>query len=226
MNRNINRGRRANLNSTKLSDIDTIISPHYEYSNTNSPHCLMELSDREWQRYKKSSILVSNRVISKDVGCDHIMYENVEYGSEVKSMKKRSISKGKSIWWEEINLTEMKSGILLITTMKKECINDQSIIIVDTCLRSKCNDKSDNKYKPSGIVVLLVCKLDRSHERTGRAWGKEHYIAIKQSKPNIIGSNMGHFGSEGHYYSHGNKGNFGIVDGSSVGQYVIKPYKK
>ena len=120
----------------------------------------------------------------------------------------------------------MKSGIFLITTLKEELINDPSIIIVDTCLRSKCNDKSDNKYKPSGIVVLLVCKLDRSHERTGRAWGKEHYIAIKQSKPNIIGSNMGHFGSEGHYYSHGNKGNFGIVDGSSVGQYVIKPYKK
>ena len=37
---------------------------------------------------------------------------------------------------------------------------------------------------------------------------------------------MGHFGSEGHYYSYSNKGNFGVVDGSSVGQYVIKPYTK
>ena len=59
----------------------------------------------------------------------------------------------------------------------------------------------------------------------GYTWGNEHFKAIKQSKPNIIGASMGHSGSEGHYYSYGNKGNFGIVDGSSVGQYVIEPYK-
>ena len=154
----------------------------------------MELSDRKWQRYKKSSIFVSKRVVSKDVGCDHIMYDNIEYGSEVKPMEKGSISNGNSIWWEEINLPVMKSSILLITTLKEELINDPSIIIVDTCLRSKCNDKSDNKYKPSGIVVLLVCKFDRSQERTGREWGKDHYNEVKQSKPNIIGASMGHFG--------------------------------
>ena len=34
--------------------------------------------------------------------------------------------------------------------------------------------------------------------------------------------NSTHFVSKGNYYSHGNKGNFGIVDGSSVGQYVNK----
>ena len=34
-----------------------------------------------------------------------------------------------------------------------------------------------------------------------------------------------HFGSTGEYYSFGNKGNFGMIDDSSVGQYACKIYK-
>ena len=34
-----------------------------------------------------------------------------------------------------------------------------------------------------------------------------------------------HFGSNGEYYSFGNKGNFGIIDDSFVVQYAFKKYK-
>ena len=35
---------------------------------------------------------------------------------------------------------------------------------------------------------------------------------------------MGNFGSEGRYFSYGNKGNFGMVDGSSVSQYINRKF--
>ena len=105
-------------------------------------------------------------------------------------------------------------------------MKDPSIVIIDASLRTKKNDMGDHMYRPSGIVVLLLCKLERGGKKTGWSWGEEHYNVIKKSKPNIIGASMGHFGSEGNYYSYGNKGNFGIVDGSSVGQYVVKSFKK
>ena len=40
-----------------------------------------------------------------------------------------------------------------------------------------------------------------------------------------MGSSANHFGSEGLNYSYGNKGNYGMIDNSSVGQYVNRQYK-
>ena len=109
-------------------------------------------------------------------------------------------------------------------TPKKELLKDTTIHIVDTVFRTKNNDKGEDKYKPSGIVLLLMCRLDVQCGRTGWAWGHDHFKTIKSSKSNIINASMGHFGSEGSYFSYGNKGNFGMVDGSSVSQYVNRKF--
>ena len=181
-------------------------------------HCLMELSQTEWKRWKDSSIHVSGRVEKLEMGTKHILYKNIKVGKKIEKMKKKSMCNGRLIWWEEINLAVMKHGLFLITTPKDELLAHTTVQIVDTVANS------DN-HKPSGVVVLLICRLDSLRDRTGWAWGYEHFKCMKESKPNIIGGSLEHFGSEGHYYSYGNKGNFGIVDGSSVGQYVNKKYK-
>ena len=49
---------------------------------------------------------------------------------------------------------------------------------------------------------------------------------IKQSKSNSIGGNVTHFGSEGIYYTYGNKGNYGMVNNSSVVKYKNSSYVK
>lgn len=45
---------------------------------------------------------------------------------------------------------------------------------------------------------------------------------MKASTNSVITKKNNHNESSGYYYSYGNRGNFGIVDGSSIGQYTYK----
>ena len=139
----------------------------FEMHDKKDAHCLMELSNREWERYKDSSIHVSGRVEDKSNKCIHIYYEDIIIGKNVSIMKRRSMCNGKNIWWEEVNLPVMKHGYFFITTPKAELLQDTSIHIVDTAIRTVNNDKGDDKYKPSGIVLLLMCRLDAKQEISG-----------------------------------------------------------
>ena len=47
----------------------------------------MELTQREWDRYKKSAIHATDKLIKKHEECDHVLYQNVTYGENVKPMK-------------------------------------------------------------------------------------------------------------------------------------------
>ena len=47
---------------------------------------------------------------------------------------------------------------------------------------------------------------------------------VSQSKNNLIGGSASYFGSEGKYYSYGNKGSYGMIGNSSVGQYAHISY--
>lgn len=57
-------------------------------------------------------------------------------------------------------------------------------------------------------------------------WNDEAAAKLKFSKNNILKSSKAkHVDPLGKYYSFGNKGNFGMVDNSSVGIYSSKAYK-
>ena len=49
---------------------------------------------------------------------------------------------------------------------------------------------------------------------------------MKQSKSDLIGGNATYFSSEGMYYSYGNKGNYDMVNNSSVVKYPNRSYVK
>ena len=74
----------------------------------------------------------------------------------------------------------------------------------------------------SGKLLLMYCIDEHQKHCTGWEWNETICDAIKASKNNIITKENNHNGSVGHYYSYGNRGNFGMVDGSSVGQYTYK----
>ena len=57
-------------------------------------------------------------------------------------------------------------------------------------------------------------------------WDQHHYDTIRSSNHDIMKGILTHVGSKGDYYSYGDKGNFRFIDGSSVGQYVIKNFTK
>ena len=115
-------------------------------------------------------------------------------------MKKRSMSNGNSIMWNEISLS-------------------------NTASRCDMNDREDGKYEASGIVVLFICVLNKQQSNTWWSWGKKHHDMVSQIKNNLMGGSVYHFGSEGKYYSYGKKGSCGMIGTSSVGQYVHRSYK-
>ena len=75
------------------------------------------------------------------------------------------------------------------------------------------------------MLLLFFVKLDRECNNTGYAWGKKDSIFLKRCKQNIISCHSTHYGSTGKYYSFGNRANFGLINNSSITQYVPKKYK-
>ena len=47
-------------------------------------HCLMELSQTEWKRWKDSSIHVSGRVEKLEMGTKHILYKTIKIGKKLR----------------------------------------------------------------------------------------------------------------------------------------------
>ena len=119
-----------------------------------------------------------------------------------------------------------EAKLFLITTSKNELIDDKSSHVVATSSWRYNNDNYDGSYKPSGIVVLLLCKLDANRGRKGGPYVIQYVDTIHQSKTNIIKGSSSHFGSEGKYHSYGNKGHYGVIHGSSFGQYTNKKFVK
>ena len=71
----------------------------------------------------------------------------------------------------------------------------------------------------------MYCVDNYQKHNTGLKWDKSVFKAMKMSKNNIITKKNNYNGSTGSYCSYGNKGNFGLVNGRSVGQYVYKGFK-
>ena len=48
---------------------------------------------------------------------------------------------------------------------------------------------------------------------------------VKECKTNIIKGNSSHHGSSGNYFSFGNRANYGVINTSSITQYIPKKYR-
>ena len=125
----------------------------------------------------------------------------------------------------KISVLRMKGKYVLITENKLEFICDKNVMSVDVSSRTEENNK-DGKYEPSGVVVLCLYILDNQRYTIGWKWRKQHHAMMIYSKNDLIGGNVTHFGSEGMYYSYGNKGNYGMATNSSIGQYSNRLYVK
>ena len=55
--------------------------------------------------------------------------------------------------------------------------------------------------------------------------GQVNFDCYESIKKNIITKANNHNGSMGSYFNYGNRGNFGMIDGSSVGQYTYKCFQ-
>ena len=157
-----------------------------------------------------------------------VKYNKITYGRNVIVKKKKITSLGKLLHYKEPTIGNMKGGFLFVTAIKKDILTlYKDVLIIDGSSQEIAGDVCDkNKtYHPSGIVVLMFCKLRSNKNKAGYTWGSHQANFCKATKDNLIATNSSHFGSKGQYYSFGNRGNYGMIDDSSVALYVSKKYK-
>ena len=127
-NHNKHNSRRQKNRHYKKDAVTSNILPTFSLSCKESPHCLLHFTQTEWKRCKPNSICVSGLFKS------HITsYDKVVFGSNVIAPLKNSTSHGKSIVWQELNLSETKGGYVIIATSTKdlsELIRKRSVILI------------------------------------------------------------------------------------------------
>ena len=74
----------------------------------------------------------------------------------------------------------------------------------------------NRELKPSGAIVLCIAVIESRSKDHTNTWGEEELHTLKQCKPNIVTKTTQHFGSSGLIYSFGNRGNFGMINNSSI----------
>ena len=186
-------------------------------------HVLTELSERQYKRCVGNTIHVSNRY-SKD---KKQFYTTVSYGINIKKRKRKQMISGQKTWTTEIMLRNTTNCLVYIITNKiylSPEIERGDIHTIDGTTRCFIND-DDDKYRPSGMILLCVCKLGATEQCNGIKWGHAEEKILKSIKTNTITATNRHHGSHGGYFLFGNKAFYGKVGSSSVSQYAVKASK-
>ena len=104
----------------------------------------------------------------------------------MKQFKKKTVSNGKFICWNKINLPQMKYGYCIFTINKEKIVDEGCVLIIGSSSREESNDLSDNKYHPSSVLVLCVVVIKNPHRKKGWRWGKQHHSALHYTKHNTV----------------------------------------
>lgn len=186
-----------------------------------TPVHLIELSIRDMKKMKDNSIIVTSiqRNNGKYNEISTCYYKTVEYGNNIQIERSSIIGvDGKAIEYEDILLSKIKGNYILILALKSEILDsDNNTVIIQNSF-----NQSDH-IKPSGYVLLVYAILDKNNP-TKVIWENEHVQICHDSKPNTISDKNQHFGSSGYIYTFGNRANYGMINGSSITQYVTKKY--
>ena len=170
---------------------------------------------------KDNCIHVSGAALGTCDGNQVQWYSQFKIGNNVIHKKKKNAKMPNNGALKDVKVSEMCGKYFGITCNKEEFQRNHNVFIID----SQSCEESDIKEKKSGILLLMYCVDDYQKHNTGWKWDDNLFKAMKSSKNNIITKKNNHNGSTGNYYSYGNKGNFALVDGSSVGQYTYKGFK-
>ena len=194
---------------------------------TSTAHSLIELSERQWNRLQNRSILLTEMVTHQGKN-NRVEYKKYELGAELSFRRKKGKSSSVNMQWRTPMLANSNGKCMLIVGKKTGILSSNpDVIVVDgsnqELLMNNVNDHSE--YKPSGIVVLCMVKLEREKIDLQYLWGLKDAMNIKKWKSNIITGHSTHFGSRDNYYSFGNQANYGLIDKSSLTQFVHKKFK-
>ena len=187
------------------------------WSNNKTPHCLIELSKRQFCRMKDNMIILNDPLFK---------FNKIQYKSPIMTYKNYTVGKN-------ISFIENKDQCHA-QSFNIECIKNKYVVLVGVKSELKkihpnpwffntLHDLQGPNEPGSGYIVLLFAMQDNAAHEGNEVWNTSHQDMLKFSKPNVLGKGKDkHFGSEGSYYSFGNKGSFRIENNSSVSQYSTK----
>ena len=67
----------------------------YDSQSKGTSHKLMELSERQWKRLSKNSIILSGMIVDNTIKQNsQITYENISYGEHIILIKRKTILSG------------------------------------------------------------------------------------------------------------------------------------
>ena len=177
---------------------------------------------RDYRRHADSMVELSGALYMDGM----VSYKNVAYGKNlVFSMQKGKVSKDLGHDIKALQLNQMKGNYSIIVADKDEIANIpamQNVIVFPQGRRNAWNDEGDGKYICSGKLVLCVASLRKQNNNNSLCWKRHHFIALRRSKRSVIDAHNNHHGSTGYHFSFGNKGNYGMIDQSSIAQYATK----
>ena len=199
-----------------------------------TPTILFELSNREWKRYERFSIVLEGAIVCKGntTRNNKVYYNSVTYGSEFlqKGKSKQTtiqINKNESKVIDEINLANISGKrMVFIVTRKQDVhsVNNENFFITSSCTAT---DSINSRFKGSGMIVIFLIHSCAKKIDPSEIWeeGIAHYL--KKNKPNIIhNTNNQHFQSQGQMYAFGNRADYRVNEkGSSITQYTNKKSK-
>lgn len=91
-----------------------------------------------------------------------IYYNNVTYGKQVWLKKSKAIdSKGKTIGWRDIDLSNIKNNYFIIVTNMEEITNQKNAVIFDWNSYSTQNETK--KCEGSSMVILCMCCQEKKY---------------------------------------------------------------
>ena len=189
------------------------VSPYFDGTGTATPSDLLEIDPLGLSRIKDNIIHLSQKLISDCGNLKNALYNDVQYVKDVNYSEKRTVSNGKQIFWNEINLPQMKYGYCIFTIDKKEIGGDDVIRIIGSSICDEC---------PSSALVLAVVVQKTLNCNEGQRQVKKHYSALRYAKYITVTETTKYFLSAGYIYSYGNKGNYVMISNSSVAQHVNK----
>ena len=165
------------MNQTRNQHVDTFKRNHIKVESkkliletfmllyNNKPKAnttLMELSERDYSRFKDNCINVSGISATENFSSSAkiTIYSDVTYSANVNKTKQKVASK----WCNQINLHKTKRRFIMITANKKECIEVfPNTYIFDLCMTDKKSLNPKTNLSKSGVVILVVAVLPSSN---------------------------------------------------------------
>ena len=186
------------------------------------PHCLIELSASEFKQFQSNSIILTDLKLIEDEESHNIrpVFVNMTFGINIKKVQSNfQDDRNNNKTWR-LDIDRMKSQYCFMLAKVEECIKIfPNMFMHASNMKTNREGRKNRRINGSGYTVLFLGMFHDKVNYENTLWEPLHVAALKRCKPNINSSVNAHFGSVGYYASFGNKGNYAVIDNSSVSQY-------